>query len=107
MSDLYGIDCARCNKEIAAALRDMPLMPGYLGTDDYAARYHRTPMPWPKPYVDGEYKPETTATVIGEDGWLLCLHRDESLSTQVKARLCSCGSDSLMYELWRGRVEIK
>lgn len=80
-------------------------MPGYLNTVAYEARYDGMPSPWPLPYVDGEHKQHTIATVPGDDGWLLCLHSDPVGIVQT----CECSTPpmNVAYELYRGVVEIR
>lgn len=100
MANLYGKGCPRCNKEIAAALRDMPLMDGYLDTQGYSDRYGKfEASERPVARIDGVFKPNTVATVAGDDGWLLAFNGGMTL--------CACGSDGMEYELWRGNVEIR
>lgn len=62
MGDLYGIGCSRCNREIAAAIKEMPLMDGYLSTEAYSALYMHLPITeQPKVYLDGEVITHVTA----------------------------------------------
>lgn len=103
MAHLYGGGCARCNKEIAAAIADMPKMDGYLDTDAYCVRYCHLPAgTWPKPYVDGEFIAYTTAIVLGDDGWLLAQHDDGR-----GVHPCACDSGNIAQVLYRGKVELR
>jgi hypothetical protein len=98
MSNLYGSGCAQCNAEVAAALRDMPKMDGYLDTHGYWQRYGGcTRADRPRPYLDGEYKRFTISTVCDDDGWLAAL----------TGRPCECDSGDAWVEVWRGKVELR
>jgi hypothetical protein len=111
MSNLYGVGFAQGSGEVAAALRDMPKMDGYLDTDGYAALYwHLPPELWPKVFIEpfASPLPETVATVAGEDGWALAFHQGpDSPEGTSRAHLCDCGSGNLAYVLWRGKVALR
>lgn len=104
MADLYGVGCARCNREVAAAFAELPKMDGYLDTDEFWHRYRHLPQEQqPKAYLDGKPMPHTIATVPGEDGWLICCHPNAA----GLAYVCPCAMENLCVAVWRGRVELR
>jgi hypothetical protein len=104
MASLYGTGCEKCNKEIAAALRDMPKMDGYLDATGFWNLYKdRESYDRPLARVNGVYMPHTFATVCGDDGWLLALH----VGDDGRVGLCPNDPSCRGYDLWRGKVEIR
>lgn len=107
MADLYGVGCQRCNREIAAAMKEMPHMEGYLDVDTYWQRYGTMEIR-PLPLVNGEYKQKTVSCVIGDDGWILAMHCGRiSPDGAPMVSLCENDPPNLAYELWRGKVELR
>lgn len=111
MTDLYGVGCAKCNDEIATAQSEMPKMDGYLDADKFHQRYGQlSGGNLPKVYLDGGRMDHVICIVPGGDGWVLCGHLTQTDKGRKQwMSLCTCQSEPrrLMYEVWRGKVELR